>query len=116
MAAGLSTGIALSVSASLLWQWRRGACAAAGEWRLTDEGSCTGPCITDDARSRRYRVMQAHRCPGCVRLLLEDANRRRRVLLIARDAVEPEVFRELCARIVQHRLPVRDQRVHQMPV
>jgi hypothetical protein len=57
----------------------------------------------------RYRVVQASRYPGSVYLRLEDAARRRRALLIARDSVEAEIFRELCARIVQHRLPVRDR-------
>ena len=107
----LSISLALVVGASLVWHWRRGVFVAAGEWHLTDDGHCTGPHTTDDASSRRYRVTQAHRDLSGVRLLLEHTDRRRRWLIVTPDAVEPEVFRELSARIVQHRLPVRDLKI-----
>ena len=108
----LSTGIALLIGASLFWQWRHGAFMAAGEWHLADDGTCYNTETASGDVSRRYRVIRAHRDPGSVRLLLEDPEKRRRRLLIARDAVDPETYRELCARIVQRRLPVRDPAVH----
>ena len=104
----LGPGIVLAalISASLWWQWRYGVWASAGELRLEEDGSCTH---TANGEQRRYRITRATAHAGFVRLTMGRTGERTRTQLVLRDAVEPEVYRVLRARIVQRRLPVSDE-------
>jgi hypothetical protein len=106
VALGLQIGLTTLIVASLWWQWRYGAGATVGELRLVDDGSCTQSV---NGEQRRYRLTRATTHAGFVRLTLQHAGERTRTQLVPRDAVEAEVYRELCARIVQRRLPVPDK-------
>ena len=77
-----------------------------GELRLEDDGTCIQSV---NGEPRRYRLTRATAHAGFVRLTLMRADERMRTQLVPRDAVEPEVYRELRARIVQRRLPVPDE-------
>lgn len=78
----------------------------AGEWRLNDQGDIYR-CRDNDGLIR-YRVYAANIFFCCIILRLEDQRQRSSRLLVMRDAVDPESFRELCARIAQHRIPLPD--------
>ncbi len=54
------------------------------------------------------RVVAARRLPGAVQLVLKPARGRTRALLLMQDALSAADFHELCARIRQQRLPVRE--------
>jgi hypothetical protein len=103
---GLGMALAALISASLWWQWRHGVWASAGELRLEEDGSCTH---TANGKQRRYRITRATAHAGFVRLTMWRTGERTRTQLVLRDAVEPEVYRALRARIVQRRLPVSDK-------
>lgn len=106
IALGLKLGLAALIGASLWWQWRHGAAAAVGELRLEDDGTCTQSV---NGEQRRYRLIRATTHAGFMRLTLQRTGERMRTQLVPRDAVEPEIYRELRARIVQRRLPVPDK-------
>jgi hypothetical protein len=106
IALGLKIGLVMLVVASLWWQWRQNAGVALGELRLEDDGTCIQSV---NGEQRRYRLTRAIAHAGFVRLTLQRAGERTRTQLIPRDAVEPEVYRDLRARIVQRRLPVPDK-------
>jgi hypothetical protein len=102
---GLKIGLAALIGASLWWQGRYGLRATVCEIRLEDDGSCNR---TANGEQRRYRIARATAHAGFLRLMLVRTGERTRTQLIPRDAVEPEVYRALCARIVQRRLPAPD--------
>jgi len=56
-----------------------------------------------------WQIIEAIRYPGWVSLQLHTKGRKARMLLVLRDAVEAQDYRELCARIEQRRLPALDQ-------
>ena len=96
------------ILASLVWHWRQGAWRPAGRIRLDDDGGCTFG-KDDRAGAQRRRVVRASRHAGFVCLTLKTDGRRSRPLLVARDALDADSYRELCSRIVQRRLPRHDQ-------
>ena len=99
-------GLSVVIGASYWWQVLYGAGASGCEIRLEEDGSCIH---TANGEQRRYRIARAIAHAGFVRLTLLRAGERTRTQLVPRDAVEPEVYRALCARIVQRRLPVPDK-------
>ena len=98
-------GLAVLIGTNLWWQGRYGIGASACEIRLEEDGSCTR---TANGEQRRYRIARASAHAGFLRLTLMRAGERTRIQLVPRDAVEPEIYRTLRARIVQRRLPVPD--------
>jgi hypothetical protein len=104
LAPGFKIGLAAAILASLAWQWRRGTLPPPGVCRIGEDGqvglAALGP--------RGGRVTAAALYPGGVRLTLADDTGRGHLLLVMQDAVAPEAYRELRARIAQQRLPVRD--------
>lgn len=106
IALGLKIGLAALIGASLWWQGRYGVRASVCEIRLEENGTCIR---TANGEQRRYRSARATAHTGFVRLLLQRAGERTRVQLVPRDAVDPEVYRALRARIVQRRLSAPDQ-------
>lgn len=105
IALGLKIGLAALIGASLWWQSRYGIPASGCEIKLEEDGSCIR---TANGEQRRYRIARATAHAGFVRLTLMRAGERTRTQLVPRDAVEPVVYRDLRARIVQRRLPVPD--------
>jgi len=99
-------GLAAFIGASLWWQGQYGVRASECEIGLEEDGSCIR---TANGEQRRYRIARATAHAGFVRLTLQRAGGRARIQLVPRDAVEPEVYRVLRARIVQQRLPVPDK-------
>ena len=106
IALALKIGLAAFIGASLWWQGRHGVRASVCEIRLAEDGSCIR---TANGEQHRYRIARATAHAGFVRLTLQRAGERTRIQLLPRDAVEPEVYRDLRARIVQRRLPVPDK-------
>lgn len=106
IALALKIGLAALIGASYWWQVWYGAGASRCEIRLEEDGSCLR---TANGEQRRYRIARATTHAGFVRLTLQHAGERTRTQLVPRDAVEPEVYRDLCARIVQRRLPVPEK-------
>ncbi len=102
---GLEIGLAVLIGMSLWWQARYSLPATVCEIRLEDDGSCIR---TANGEQRRYRIVRATAHAGFIRLMLVRADERTRTQLVPRDAIEPEVYRALRARIVQRRLPVPD--------
>jgi len=102
----LKIGLAALIGASLWWQGRYGVPARVCEIRLEEDGSCLR---TANGEQHRYRIARAIAHAGFVRLTLIRAGERTRIQLLPRDAVEPEVYRALRARIVQRHLPVPDK-------
>ena len=96
-------GLAVLIGTSLWWQGRYGIGASACEIRLEEDGSCIR---TANGEPRGYRIARASAHAGFMRLTLKRTGERTRIQLVPRDAVEPEVYRTLRARIVQRRLPV----------
>jgi len=103
----LKIGLAALISASLWWQGQYGMPANVCELKLEDDGSCIR--TTNNGEQRRYRIARAAVQAGFIRLILVCAGERMRIQLVPRDAVEPEVYRALCARIVQRHLPVPEK-------
>jgi hypothetical protein len=97
------------VSASLFRCFQLGVLSAQGQWTIREDGSCLGPAMTAHSESVSWQIVEAIRYPGWVSLQLHTRGRRARMLLVLRDAVEAQAYRELCARIEQHRLPALDQ-------
>ena len=106
IALALKIGLAALIGKSLWWQGRHGVPARVCEIRLEEDGSCIR---TANGEQRRYRIARAIIHTGFVRLLLVRAGERTRIQLVPWDTVEPEVYRDLRARIVQKRLPVADK-------
>jgi len=106
MAAGLKIGLAALIGASYWWQVWYGAGTSGREIRLVEDGSCIR---TANDEQRRYRIARATAHAGFVCFTLTRAGERTRTQLVPRDAVEPEVYRDLRARILQRRLPVPDK-------
>jgi len=102
----LKIGLAVLVGTSLWWQGLYGVPANVCEIKLEEDGTCIR---TAHGEQRRYRVERATAHAGFVRLMLLRAGERSRIQLIPRDAVEPDAYRALRARIVQRRLPVPDK-------
>lgn len=96
-------GLAVLIGTSLWWQVRYGVWASACEIKLEEDGSCIR---TANGEQRRYRIAHASAHVGFMRLTLMRTGERTRRQLVPRDAVEPEIYRTLRARIVQRRLPV----------
>ena len=99
-------GLAALIGTSLWWQVRYGVWASACEIKLAEDGSCIR---TANGEQRRYRITHASAHVGFMRLTLVRAGQRGRIQLVPRDAVEPEIYRTLRARIGQRRLPVPDR-------
>lgn len=108
LAIGLRLVLAVIVTASLAWQWKQLGRWCNGQWRVDDDGSCSWLPNGADRRIR-CELLQAEAGVLWVRLLVEQVPKRRRHLLVWKDAVDPEIYRELRARIEQRRLPVRDR-------
>ncbi len=106
IAFGLKIGLTALIGTSLWWQGRHGLAANVCDIELGNDGSCLR---TANGEQLRYRIARATVHSGFVRLALQRAGERMRTQLVPRDAVEPEVYRDLRARIVQRRLPVPDQ-------
>ena len=87
---------------SLRVQWRTVA-RAAGALRLEPDGVCI---LTNVSGALRGHVTGATVFPLFVRLVVTGDGRRSRTLLVMRDAVTPDGYRSLRARIVQRHLPV----------
>ena len=96
-------GLVVLIGTSLWWQGRHGVWASACEIKLEEDGSCIR---TANGEQRRYRIARASAHAGFLRLTLMRTGERTRIQLVPRDAVEPEIYRTLRARIVQQRLPV----------
>ena len=97
--------LAVLIVTSLWWQGRHGVGASTCEIRVGEDGSCTR---TANGEQQRYRIAHASAHVGFMRLTLKRAGERTRIQLVPRDAVEPEIYRAMRARIVQQRLPVND--------
>lgn len=95
------------VLVSLFWQWRHGVGRHPGRLKLEDDGTCL-LAPGHEEKDMRFRIDSAHLHAGMLRLVLKGQGTFSRSLIIARDAVAPEVYRELRARILQRRLPVRN--------
>lgn len=108
MPIGLALKIGLTglICASLWWQGRVGVRVSVCEIRLEEDGSCLR---TFNGEQRRYRIVRATTHAGFVRLVLTRSGERTFVQIVMYDAVEPEIYRTLRAKIVQHVLPVPDQ-------
>jgi len=106
IALALKIGLAALVGASFWWQVRYGVPASVCEIKLEEDGSCIRIA---NGEQRRYRIARATVHAGFVRLRLLRTGGFMHTQLVPRDAVEPEVYRVLRARIVQRRLPVPDQ-------
>ncbi len=102
MPAGWRAVLILAVVVSLSMQWRS-AVRAAGTLRLERDGSCA---LADARGTLRGHITGAAVFPLFVRLIVTGDGRRSRTLLVMRDAVAPDAYRALRARIVQRRLPV----------
>lgn len=94
--------VILVLALSLRVQWRTVA-RAAGTLRLEPDGACM---LTNASGALRGQVTGATVFPLFVRLVVTGDGRRSRTLLVTRDAVAPDEYRALRARIVQRRLPV----------
>lgn len=106
IALALKIGFAALIGASFWWQVQYGVPASVCEIRLAEDGSCLR---TANGEQRRYRIARATVHAGFVRLRLLRTGGLMHTQLVLRDAVEPEVYRALRARIVQRLLPVPDQ-------
>jgi hypothetical protein len=104
----LRVGLAAVVVASLGWQRRFACLGIPADLELRTDGTCS-------LRSRcTHQTFDGHIVgagvhPAFVRLTVKPSGRRSRVLLVMRDAVGPDVYRELRAGIVQGHLRPRDQ-------
>ena len=96
-------GLAMLIGASLWWQGRYGIWASACEIKLEEDGSCIR---TTNSEQRRYRVVRASAHAGFIRLTLVRAGERTRIQFIPWDTIEPELYRNLRAQILQRHLPV----------
>lgn len=76
------------------------------EIKLLEDGICIR---TANSVQSRYRVTQATIHVGFVRLRLTATGEPSCLQLVPRDAVEPEVYRNLLALIVQRRLLASDK-------
>jgi hypothetical protein len=106
IALGFKIGLAALIGVSFGWQGRYGLPARVCEMRLEEDGSCIR---TANGEQRRHRIACATAHTGFVRLTLMRAGARTRIQLVLRGTIEPEVYRDLRARIVQRRLPVPEQ-------
>jgi hypothetical protein len=100
---GWRVALSLAVTVSLGMQ-RRALMASAGTLRIEPDGHCAW---TGDRSALRGPITSAAVFPLFVRLVVAADRGRKRTVLVARDAVAPEAYRELRARIVQRRLPAR---------
>jgi len=106
IALGPRIWLAALIGASLWWQGRSGLSTKDCKLVLEEDGSCLR---TFNGEQRRYQIVRATAHAGFVRFTLQRAGARTCTQLVPRDAVEPEVYRDLCARIVQRRLPVPER-------
>jgi len=88
-------------AAWLTWRFRNGPNRLA----LHDDGYAI---LETTDKKRSMQVIAARHLPGAVQLILKPTHGRSCALLLIQDAISPEDFHELCARIHQHRLPVRE--------
>lgn len=72
---------------------------------LRDDGTVV--VETRNGRSEA-RVIVARHLPGAIQLIFKPANGRSQALWLMQDAIAASDFHELCARIRQQRLPVRE--------
>lgn len=105
MVAWQQVGLAVGIGLSLWWQIRHGIGATTFEMRLAEDGSCVR---TTQGQAQSYRIVQANTHPGFIRLILRRPGERTCIQLLARDSLEPEIYRNLRAMIAQRRLPVID--------
>lgn len=105
---GVRIGLAIAVVASVWWQGRFACLAVPAVLELLADGSCS-ICSQHIRQTPGGHIVGAAIHSGFIRLMVKVPGRRSRVLLVMEDAVEPEVYRELRAAIVQGRLLQRDQ-------
>lgn len=97
-------GLTILIVASFWWQRRNPWLVAPAELELRADGLCsirgrnTHPLLAG-------QLVAADIHPGFIRLTVKADGHRPRVLVVMRDAVEAECYRELRAAIVQGRLP-----------
>jgi len=101
---GIRLALVIVIAASLWRQRRSSWLAAPVELDLRADGLCLLE-DRDQRQSLSGNLVAADIHPGFVRLTVKAAGHRSRVLLVTRDAVEAEAYRELRAAIVQGRLP-----------
>lgn len=100
------------VIASLVWQWRRSFWWRGGDLKISDEGLCT----IQGGEPLTAKIVRADVFAGFIRLRIALVSGRSRTLLLMQDALAPESYRELCARIRQGRLPVSVQAAMREPL
>lgn len=107
-ALGIQIGLATMIVASSWWQRRCTGLAAPAELELRADGICS---ICRQCAPQKFggHLVGAAIHPGFIRLTVKAHGRRSRVLLVMRDAVEVDVYRELRAGIVQGRWSPRAQ-------
>ncbi|MDH4134062.1 MAG: hypothetical protein OEV31_04685 [Gammaproteobacteria bacterium] len=100
------------ILSSLAWQWRHSFWWKSADLRISDDGQCA---IQGD-EPMTARIASADVFAGFIRLRVVLATGRLRTLILARDALTLESYRELCARIRQGRLPAPDQAAMRDPL
>jgi hypothetical protein len=99
----IAAGMALVVAHGAWTVWRF--LGAPQRLVLRDDGT-----IALETRYGRSdaRVTAARHLPGAIQLIFKPANGRTQTLWLMQDAIAANDFHELCARIRQQRLPVRE--------
>lgn len=104
---GIRIGLVLAIALSgLKWAGRRNDLDG-DEWALDDDGGCVH-VPAHPVEPERFHVVEASSHLLFIRLRLVRKAPPARQLLIWRDTVDRDSFRELHARIEQGRLPVRE--------
>jgi hypothetical protein len=96
-------GLATIIIASWWRQWREWVTTGLTELEFRAEGVCL---IRQEGCGETYfgRLVAGDIHPACIRLTLKATGQRSRVLLVMRDAIDTDTYRELRADIVQGRL------------
>lgn len=103
---GVTAGLTALIILSLWWHNSHGQYAHEHELSLNDDGTLIHSIIGEQ---RRYHVDDATAHVGFLCFTLVRDGERVSAFLLPRDAIEPEVYRNLLARIAQKRLPVTSQ-------
>lgn len=100
------------IIANLVWHWRRSFWRKGGDLKISDEGLCT----IQGGEPLSAKIVRADVFAGFIRLRVALDSGRSRTLILMQDALTPDSYRELCARIRQGRLPVPDQAAIREPL